>query len=300
VSRLRLRPSALIFVGVLALSALAAIVISSRGVVYLVTEYRWAMYSLFVGLTLGGAPELWRLAGGARATVLVSILAGFGGMWLFTMSGQNNLPETWLVFTVVGAAAAASMILPGISGAYVLLIFGMYETVIGSASTTALREDPRSSLFVLGFVGLGAALGIALLSNLLKWLLRTASGPTHGVLMGLLLGSVLGLWPFQEPVHPHLAHPVERKAIEDVVLKGLPFDEARENTGVEWTDDEFTGHVAPYRGLSKTELKRRSSELRPVRVDPGRGAIAFALLAVGFATTALLARSGRTTATGTG
>ena len=92
------------------------------------------------------------------------------------------------------------MILPGISGSYLLLLFGLYETVIGSLSRDELLGNTAASLAILAPVGVGAALGIGLLSNGLKRLLERSSRATHGALMGLLLGSVLGLWPFQEPV----------------------------------------------------------------------------------------------------
>lgn len=292
-SRLRLRVPSLVFMGLLGIGVASAFLFASKGVVYLVTHHRWAMYSLFIGLTLGGAPELWRLAGRMRPAVLVSIAVGFGGMWLFAQSGQSAIQENWLTLGLIGMAAAASMILPGISGAYVLLIFGVYETVIGSLSATSLREDLGASLAVLVPVGVGAVLGIGLLSNALKWLLRVASGPTHGVLLGLLFGSVLGLWPFQRPVHPDLAHPVKRKAVEAVVLRGESFSEARERTGVEWDDAEFARSAEPYRGRTKADIKQLSGQLERTEVETTQGAMALGLLVVGFGATALLARGGR-------
>jgi len=292
-SRLRLKAPALFFAFLLAVGVGCAFLFASKGVVHLVTHYRWAMYSLFIGLTLGGAPELWRLAGRARLCVLLSVVVGVAGMWLFSRSGQSSIQETPLTLGLIGVAAAASMILPGISGAYVLLIFGVYETVVGSLSATSLRADTAAALGVLIPVGIGAVIGIGLLSNALKWLLRVVSGPTHGVLLGLLLGSVLGLWPFQRPVNPDLAHPAQRKAIEAVVLDGEGYDAARERTGVAWDDAEFAAHVAPYQGRTKGEIKRLSGQLERVPVEPRKGAIALGLVVLGFAATAGLARSGR-------
>ena len=176
VTRLRLRRESLLFLGAMATGLAAAVLLESGVAVRLVAEHRWAMYALFVGMTLGGAPELWRLARPHGAGVLAAVAAGFGAMALFAFgTGESALEPTIPVLLAVGAAGAASMILPGISGSYVLLILGMYDTVIGALSLSEVREPARDSLLIVGPVVIGAGLGIALLSNVLKALLKRFS-----------------------------------------------------------------------------------------------------------------------------
>ena len=203
-SSLRWSRGMFIFLGLLAAGLGVALVGLAGPAVHMVTHYRWAMYSLFVGMTLGGAPELLKLAfpkegGGSKSSAAIALGIDFALMAWIAWSLQGvALPHTFLAFLAMGVLAASSMILPGVSGSYLLLIFGVYDVVIGSLSSSALEEDLKGSLMILLPVGLGAVIGIALLSNVLKVVLSRYSKPAHGALLGLLLGSVLGLWPFQE------------------------------------------------------------------------------------------------------
>ena len=203
--------------------------------VHMVTHYRWAMYSLFVGMTLGGAPELLRLAfpkppyghpdankSEAKSSAVIALVLGFALMAWIAWSLQGvSLPHTFTAFLLMGVVAASSMILPGVSGSYLLLIFGVYDVVIGSLSSSALKEDLKGSLMIIGPVVLGAAIGIALLSNVLKVVLARYSKPAHGALLGLLLGSVLGLWPFQEARYPELLDkPLRKEIAAEIAIAG--------------------------------------------------------------------------------
>lgn len=292
VTRLRLRRHSIVFLAAMAVGLAAAVLLGSGVAVRLVAEHRWAMYALFVGMTLGGAPELWRLARPHGAGVLAAVAVGFGAMALFAFgTGESALEPTIPVLLAVGAAGAASMILPGISGSYVLLILGMYDTVIGALSLSEVRESPRESLLIVGPVVIGAGLGIALLSNVLKALLQRCSGPSHGVLLGLLLGSILGLYPFQESVHPELAHKPTRKAIEAVVLDGeAPGAVAAAVEGLDGM--ALAAHAARWSGSDKAALKRASLETTRFQPSVARVLQALGLFAAGVMLTRLLGRGG--------
>lgn len=202
--------------------------------VHMVTHYRWAMYSLFVGMTLGGAPELVRMAfpkdakeqsGGVGPALAMAL--GFAVMAYIAWSlAGMRVPHTFPVFMGMGALAAASMILPGISGSYMLLIFGVYDVVIGALSASAIKEEPKVSLLIIAPVVLGAVLGMAVLSNLLKAVLNRYSRIAHGALLGLLVGSVLGLWPFQTARYPELLDKPLRKELTAQVEAGTPWETA--------------------------------------------------------------------------
>ena len=174
------------------------------------------------------------------------------------------------------------MILPGVSGSYILLIFGMYDVVIGSLSAGALREDFLASAWIVGPVALGAAAGIGLLSNLLKHLLARYGGPSHGFLLGLLVGAVVGLYPFQVAVHPELATKAEQKAVLALV-EGQGAAEVRAAFDVDWSDDEATHLAERYAGASRGELKALGLELEHVRPGALQAGGALGLMAAGFA-----------------
>jgi hypothetical protein len=112
------------------------------------------------------------------------------------------------------------------------------------------------------------------------------------VLLGLLLGSVLGLWPFTRPLHPDLAHPAKRKAIEAVVVKGQAPQAALRASGVAWDEATLVARAAPYAGLGKATIKQLSGRTERVPVTPVQGAMALGLLALGATATLLLAQHG--------
>jgi putative membrane protein len=169
---------------------------------------------LFIGLTLGGVPVLWQMARPTTSPFWVGMVAGLlvmaGLAWLQiygASSGANR--EGVVMMFVAGVAGASAMILPGVSGGYLLLVLGVYVPVLSAidALKEALKANDLASASdpILGVVlpvGIGVAIGVLVISNLIKVVLERYEQPTLGVLMGLLVGAVFGLWPFQEGVAP--------------------------------------------------------------------------------------------------
>ncbi len=293
VTRLRPGRTTLLFLGVLAVGLAVAVFGMAGPAVWLVTEHRWVAYSLFIGMTLGGIPALWPALRPLEGSALASIVIGFTGMALLAFGMQGEaLPQNAIVFLVAGALAASSMILPGVSGSYILLIFGLYDVVIGSVRPSALMEDWRGSLGIVVPVGIGAVLGIGLLSNVLKVLLTRHEKPAHGFLLGLLLGSVLGLWPFQEAVHPDL---VGRKRVQSVLLlsEGESLEAIGAQTGVVLAPERAPELRRKYAGLSKGELKLRGLELGTYRPSIGQIVLSLGLFLAGCWVTRRLATPAR-------
>lgn len=291
VSRLRLRRQSLVFLGIVALGLGLAVVTLSGVAVSLVSGHRWIMYSLFIGLTLGGAPALWKECKPLGPAPIIAFLIGAGAMALLAFGSLGaNLGSGPVTLAIVGAAAASSMILPGVSGSYVLLVLGLYDLVIGSLSASELRADPSGSAAILVPVIIGAVVGIALLANLLKALLARFRAPSHGALLGLLCGSVFGLYPFQESTYSELASRDSRKAIEAVVVKEQAIDEVAKEREVDV--EELRTWTAAHAGLTKGELKSRSLETGYFKPGGGQIAAALGLLLAGILATQALSRLG--------
>ena len=290
VTRLRWKRSSIFFLVWIAVGALAALVGLSGVAVGLVTDHRWVMYSLFIGMTLGGAPELVTQCKPFRVAPGLAFLLAFSLMALLAWGLQSaSIPENTLVFVFMGVLGAASMILPGISGSYMLLIFGMYDVVIGAISISALREDPTGSLKILVPVGIGAVLGMGLLSNILKHFLARHSAASHAALLGLLLGSVLGLWPFRVPVNEDLASKPFRKSVV-MLVAGEELATVKEKYGLELDEARATELRTTYAGKSAGDLKQLGDELE--RFDPTGGQIGMSigLFVLGFGLTRMLSR----------
>ena len=281
-----------IFFAIFGSGLVVALVGGSKVAVTLVAEQRWIMYSLFIGLTLGGVPELLAQCRPTRATVWIGGVIGFAVMAVLAfVLDSAPVPQNTLSFFLIGALAASSMILPGISGSTILLIFGFYEVVIGSLSADALREDLTGSLMIVGPVGAGAVLGLALLSNILKVCLTKYRLGSHGFLMGLLFGSLLVIVPFQQPVNPELAVKSQRKAIA-MVLDGASAEQIAEKRGVHYDAQDLARIQAEYGGKSATELKLMSDELAYFKPTWMQVLSSLGLILAGYIVTQLISRLG--------
>ena len=290
-TRVRLRRESILFALFLGFGGIIAVLGFSGIAVDLVRDHRWVMYSLFIGMTLGGIPLIWSFLKPFRAGVVLGFLAGFGLMLAqFLELFSTRLPDTTPWLALAGLLAATSMVLPGISGAYVLLILGLYETVIGSVST--LRTDIPGSLGVLVPVGVGAVLGIGGLSNLLKWLLARHSAPVHGVLLGLLVGSVFNLYPFENPLHPELADRNTRKAITALV-QGDDVESIEERFDIWFDDTECSRIESAYGDMGPADIKMLGDKTVTYKPEMGQAVNAVLLLIAGFLITWLLGLTGK-------
>ena len=222
VSTFRFRTRSLIALAAIAASAALAILLLAGLMKSLVVEQRWIMYSLFIGLTLGGIPLVWKLARPATPALFAGGATAFGLMLLMQLGSDPSRggEASGALLFLSGLAGASAMILPGVSGGYLLLLLGQYETILGAIdllkSGLLGGEGIRvafGALRVVIPVGLGVVVGIAGVSNLLKWLLDRFAKPTLGALLGLLLGAVVGLWPFQSPIAPEIGDVIDGQTL---------------------------------------------------------------------------------------
>jgi putative membrane protein len=237
VTALRLKPRPMLLLGVVGGCAVLAILLLAGAVKGLVIDHRWVMYSIFIGLTLGGVPLVLRLArpltlsvfAGASVAFVLMVLMALGSRGSDAGSGSNVV-----LLTLSGLAGASAMILPGVSGGYILLLLGQYETILGAIdkvkigllgnSATGSPPDFSQAVEALNVVipvVIGVVIGVVGVSNLLKWLLARYNKVTMGVLLGLLLGAVVGIWPFQQVVRPGVGDTVGGTTLTAADIKQL-------------------------------------------------------------------------------
>ena len=216
VTTLRIRARSVVLLASVAGAAGLAILLGAGLLKGLVLDHRWIMYSLFIGLTFGGVPMVWGLIRDARAVrathTWIGAVLGFAALAIMAFTkgeGAGGSTNMALLF-VAGAAGASAMVLPGVSGAYLLLVMGQYVPILSAVDRVkeALRAGDLSAAVaewpVVVPVGLGVAVGLIGVSNLLKWMLQRFEALTLGLLLGLLVGSVLGLYPFVDSVSPEV------------------------------------------------------------------------------------------------
>jgi len=176
-----------IFIGIF-----AAIISLSRLLSSLIQNYPTFVWSFFFGLVLAstglvaGRIKSWNLK------YLIYFIVGSLIGYIIVGQVPGTTPETLPMFFLSGALAIIAMILPGISGSFILLIIGKYAQVL-----EAVKE---LNLVVLLTVMAGAVFGLAIFSRVLSWLFAKHHNISVAILSGFMLGSVRKLWPWKEVI----------------------------------------------------------------------------------------------------
>lgn len=173
-----------------------ALVSMARLMHYLLEYHPVPVWALFFGLIAASIVVIGRRAerrgAGWWLSLALGAAAGFVVVGLIPVTTPDEL---WFIF-LAAMVAICAMILPGISGAFILLLLGKYVYV-----TSALRDpfDPRNMLIIVVFA-CGAALGLAGFSRVLKWLLARWHDLTVAALTGFMIGAMRKIWPWKEVV----------------------------------------------------------------------------------------------------
>lgn len=181
---------------------LTAVAILAGPLTHLLEEYPAQMAAAFFGLVVASIVLAWETLqrrDGLRIGVLaLSAVVTF--LVLGLRSGEDTDPQLWWVF-LAGAIAICAMILPGISGSFILLMLGLYDYVLGAV-------DDRDLVIMVVFA-LGCIAGLAGFSSLLHAMLRSHHDTVLAALIGLMAGSLRVLWPWPGGVEStELASPV--------------------------------------------------------------------------------------------
>lgn len=147
--------------------------------------------AVFFGLVAGSIAVAWPLVGSWTSRRITSSVAAAVAAFLVLglRSDEITAPETVLFFGA-GAVAIVAMILPGISGSFILLMLGMYKAVLDAVTDR--------NIAVIGVFLLGAVIGLALFSTLLDKLLTDYHDTVMAMLIGLMAGSLRVLWPWPD------------------------------------------------------------------------------------------------------
>lgn len=145
----------------------------------------------FLGLIMASLVLPWQRIRAHTARTMALIVVAAAAAFVFTGLGGTRVTDpTYPFIFLTGAVAICAMVLPGVSGAFLLVLLGMYEP-----SLEALRD---ADIAYLATFGLGAVMGLGIFAMTLRWLLARAHDATMALLVGLMLGSLRALWPYLE------------------------------------------------------------------------------------------------------
>lgn len=161
---------------------------------YLFENFPVLVWAFFFGLIIASVYSVGRTISRWNTSVWISFITGTAvalAIALFKPAQENN--QLYYLF-ICGIVAICSMILPGLSGSFVLVLMGNYQLVMIDAVNNL-------DLGIILPVGLGAIIGLLAFSHLLSWILKKYKNQTISSLTGFMLGSLLILWPWKEAVY---------------------------------------------------------------------------------------------------
>jgi len=176
-----------LFGGVLTSIATLAKLIS-----WLLVTHPIPLWSFFFGLILVSVFHMLKQIEQKSLSRLIFLLLGVGFAYSITVLNPLQLEPTSINVLFAGGIAICAMILPGISGSFILLLIGMYTPVLGAVKTL---DIPVLALFLTGCV-----LGLLSFSHVLSWLLKRFRDLTLVFLTGLMLGTLPKIWPWKETI----------------------------------------------------------------------------------------------------
>lgn len=188
----------------------SSVVTLARLLVYLLEAYPILVWSFFFGLIIISAILVFKEIRKWSVGVLLFGIIGIVISYMITIiTPAETTSDLWFIF-IAGAVAICAMILPGISGAFILLLFGKYEYILSS-----LKEINLSVIIVFG---LGCGTGLLSFVRLISWLLNRYYNMAIALLAGFMVGSLNKVWPWKEAILYRVdSHGVRRAVVEESV-----------------------------------------------------------------------------------
>lgn len=169
---------------------LFSIVLFVNLITWLIEAHPLLLWSFFFGLILGSCiyigrkVKTWNLV-----AILLSLAAVFVAYYITIAVPAQGSEAPWFIF-FCGAIAVSALLLPGLSGSFILLLLGMYQLIMGSVRDLDLK--------IITLFGSGMLLGVLTFSHVLSWAFRKYKNATLAILTGFMLGSLNKIWPWRE------------------------------------------------------------------------------------------------------
>jgi len=205
------------FLASLFLGIFISIVSLAKTIKYLLENEPILLWSFFFGLVVASIIFIGKQVENWNYKFLFLAMFGVAFGYIITIASSTTLTEINYLFLVfAGAIASCAMILPGISGSYILLLMGVYPIVM-----TAITQRDFT---IISAIGIGVILGLLLFSRLLKWLFKKYKNQMLVVLTGLMLGSLNKVWPWKTTISTYLNSHGETKPLLEQSISPFSFN----------------------------------------------------------------------------
>ena len=182
----------------------------SKLILYLLENYPNLIWSFFFGLVVASAVFVAGTIKKWSWDVILAAIIGTGIAYYVTVATPSQTPENYGFIFITGAIAICAMILPGISGSFILLLMGKYEFILNSLNN--MKFD-----IILTFIA-GCFLGLIGFSHVLSFMLKKYHNATVALLTGFMFGSLNKVWPWKEVLETQIIDGEEKILREANVL----------------------------------------------------------------------------------
>ncbi|MEX0704220.1 MAG: DUF368 domain-containing protein [Planctomycetales bacterium] len=173
---------------------------------YLLEHQRERTYAAFFGLILASSLLVARAVARWSAVEILLLIAGaFSAWYVVSLQAIQSPPAGNLYVFFCGVIGICAMILPGISGAFILLVLGKYEDITGLLRNALHGQITVEAVATIAVFCAGCAIGLLAFSRFLRWLLGRHEPQTMAALCGVMLGSLRKIWPFQRDADPTIS-----------------------------------------------------------------------------------------------
>lgn len=192
------------------LGILVAIISTSKLVTFALANYKAQTVLLFVGLIFGGTSLIMKKTRGKGSiinyilffiTFALVIVLNFVKFNNLTISFVNMNFIDYFLLIVIGFIASSAMVIPGISGSFILMLLGYYEKIVGTVSNLTNFKELGSNLTILVPFGVGVLIGIIFMAKLITIMIKKYEVKTYFAIMGFVLASIvvliIGIIPFK-------------------------------------------------------------------------------------------------------
>lgn len=173
---------------------IASVVTLAKVLEYLFVNYPVYVWSFFFGLILASVYYVGKTIGKWNLSVIITFIIGASGAFVISMLNPATQNDSFFYLVICGVIAICSMILPGLSGSFILILLGNYELVMIHAINNA-------EIRILIPVIIGAVGGLIAFSHVLSWVYKKYKDQTISLLTGFILGSLGILWPWKNEIY---------------------------------------------------------------------------------------------------
>jgi len=161
---------------------------------FLFAAYPVFVWSFFFGLILASVYYVGKTIEKWKISVIITFIIGAAFAVLISMLNPATQNDSFWYLIICGVVAICSMILPGLSGSFVLILLGNYELVM-------IQAVSNFDFHILIPVAIGAVVGLIAFSHILSWIFKKYKDQTIAILTGFILGSLSILWPWKDAIY---------------------------------------------------------------------------------------------------